>query len=59
MTDHDCLCGCGEKTKGGKFCPGHDQKLRTAIEDAVGGLESLRSIAEGHVGKPISTRPSE
>ena len=59
MTEHDCLCGCGEKTKGGKFCLGHDQKLRTAIEDAVGGLESLRSIAEGHVGKPISTRPSE
>lgn len=59
MTERDCLCGCREKTKGGKFRPGHDQKLRKAIEDAVGGLESLRSIAEGHVGRPISTRTSE
>lgn len=59
MTGHDCFCGCGENTKGGKYRPGHDQKLRKAIEDAVGGLESLRSIAEDHVGKPISTQPSE
>lgn len=58
MAEYDCICGCGEKTKGGKFCPGHDQKLRKAIEGAVGGLESLRSIAEGHVGGPISTRPT-
>jgi len=59
MMDNDCLCGCGEKTKGGKFCPGHDQKLRKAIEDTVGGLESLRTIAERHVGEPISTRPNK
>lgn len=59
MTERDCLCGCGAKTKGGKFCPGNDQKLRKAIEYAVGGLESLRSITEGHLGKPISTRPAE
>lgn len=57
MTDRECLCGCGEKTKGGTFCPGHDQKLRTAIEDAVGGLQNLRSIAEAYVGKQISTVP--
>lgn len=57
MIDCECFCGCGAKTKGGKYCPGHDQKLRKAIEDAVGGLESLRLIAEAHVGRPISTRP--
>jgi hypothetical protein len=28
----ECECGCGEKTKGGEFAPGHDQKLRTALE---------------------------
>jgi hypothetical protein len=59
MIDHECLCGCGAKTKGGKYCPGHDQKLRKAIEEAVGGLESLRSIAEVYVGRAISTKPSE
>lgn len=55
MAGRMCCCGCGEVTKGGKFRPGHDQKLRKAIEDAVGGLESLRSIAEKHLGKSIST----
>lgn len=59
MADHVCYCGCGEETKGGKYRPGHDQKLRTAIEDAVGGLESLRSIAEAHLGRSISTLPSK
>ena len=58
MTERDCLCGCGETTRGGTFCPGHDQKLRKAIEDAVGGLESLLSIAEAHVGKKIVVRPT-
>ena len=50
-----CNCGCGEKTKGGKFRPGHDQKLRSAIEKAVGGLESLKVIVEKHVGREVST----
>ncbi|WP_303470578.1 hypothetical protein [Marinovum sp. 1_MG-2023] len=55
MLENECICGCGERTKGGKFLPGHDQKLRKAIEDAVGGLESLRSIVEVHIGRPITT----
>ncbi|WP_372520235.1 hypothetical protein [Roseovarius sp.] len=57
--DRDCLCGCGEKTKGGKYRPGHDQKLRTAIEEAVGGLENLRTIAEKHLGELITTSASK
>lgn len=24
----DCVCGCGEQTKGGKFKPGHDGRLK-------------------------------
>jgi len=55
MTVAICLCGCGEATKGGKFRPGHDQKLRVAIEEAAGGLESLRAIVEKHLGHEIST----
>ncbi len=51
-----CTCGCGEQTKGGKWLPGHDQKLRTAIENAVGGLESLRAIAEKHLGHEIKVK---
>ena len=50
-----CICGCGEETKGGKFRPGHDQKLRSAIEDAAGGLEELRVIVEKHIGRTITT----
>ena len=48
-----CLCGCGEKPVKGKFLPGHDQSLRVAIEDALGGIERLREIAEAIVGHPI------
>ena len=48
-----CLCGCDGTTKGGKFLPGHDQKLRAAIEAEVGGLDSLRAIAEAHLGRQI------
>jgi hypothetical protein len=55
MTLGRCICGCGEETKGGKFRPGHDQKLRTAIEDAAGGLEPLRVIVEKHIGRAITT----
>lgn len=50
-----CICGCGEITKGGKFRPGHDQKLRVAIEQAAGGLEGLRIIVEKHLGRTVTT----
>jgi hypothetical protein len=49
-----CSCGCDQPTKGGKYLPGHDQKLRAAIEFEAGGLESLRLIVEKALGKEIS-----
>ncbi len=42
----DCACGCGEQTKGGKFLPGHDQKLRKKLETAVGGVALLGKLVE-------------
>ena len=48
-----CFCGCRRLTKGGKFVPGHDSKLLSAILEAVGGIEALRKLAEDHVGRPI------
>jgi hypothetical protein len=36
-----CACGCEKLTKGGVYLPGHDAKLRKAIEKSVGGLQSL------------------
>jgi hypothetical protein len=41
-----CECGCSEQTVSGSFRPGHDQKLRTALEHRVGGLIALRSLVE-------------
>ena len=41
-----CLCGCDGEPKGGDFCPGHDQKLRTEIEKSIGGLGNLKKLAE-------------
>ena len=42
----NCGCGCGERTGGGLFRPGHDQKLRTALEHRVGGLVNLSRLVE-------------
>ena len=41
-----CSCGCGEQTAGGVFRPGHDQKLRTDLEQRAGGLLSLSKLIE-------------
>jgi hypothetical protein len=41
-----CDCGCGGMTKGGWYLPGHDQKLRSAIEEKVGGLLELKALVE-------------
>lgn len=30
----NCLCECGEQTRGGKFLPGHDAKLKARLVDA-------------------------
>ena len=41
-----CECGCGQETKGGDFAPGHDQKVRAALEARVGGLLNLRTLVD-------------
>ena len=50
-----CKCGCGESTKGGRFRPGHDQKLRAEIERRAGGLEELRILVEKALNIRITT----
>lgn len=42
----ECLCGCGGVPTRGEFLPGHDQRLRTRIEDAAGGLGNLWQTAQ-------------
>lgn len=44
-----CACGCKDSTKGGKFLPGHDAKLRAAIEKSVGDLLNLEKIVEAAI----------
>lgn len=39
-----CACGCGETTKGGKFLPGHEQKLRKSMEEKVGGVALMARL---------------
>jgi hypothetical protein len=50
LREFDCACGCGGRTRGGEFLPGHDQTLRTAIETQVGGLLELRALVEKTIG---------
>jgi hypothetical protein len=40
----ECACGCGEITAGGTYRPGHDAKLRAAIEESVGGLLAMDEL---------------
>ena len=39
-----CECGCGGNVNQGLFLPGHDQRLRTSLENDVGGLLALRTL---------------
>jgi len=41
-----CACGCGQETKGGKFLPGHEQKLRKRLEEAVGNVQLLAKLVD-------------
>ena len=50
LRQFDCACGCGGRTRGGEFLPGHDQTLRAAIEAKVGGLLELRALVEKTFG---------
>jgi len=47
-----CACGCGGISRN-KWLPGHDQKLRAAIENEVGGLIELRRIIEERLHRRI------
>lgn len=39
-----CKCGICNESTNGDFVPGHDQKLRTNLEQQVGGLLSLKQL---------------
>ena len=43
----ECLCGCGGHTKGGRFLPGHDAKLKKAlVADARAGKKRAKNKLE-------------
>jgi hypothetical protein len=43
----ECECGCGGHTKGGRFLPGHDAKLKKQlIGQALGGKKRARNRLE-------------
>jgi len=49
-----CACDCGERIAQGRrsrpdFLPGHDQKLRAALEARMGGLKKLKALVEAHL----------
>jgi hypothetical protein len=37
----ECWCGCGNLTSGGRFCPGHDARLKSALLKAYRTDEGL------------------
>jgi hypothetical protein len=40
-----CECGCGSEAAS-EFLPGHDQRLRAALERQVGGVLELRALVK-------------
>lgn len=42
----NCECGCGGTPAKGLFLPGHDQRLRSRLEERVGGLLALRNLVD-------------
>lgn len=52
-----CACDCGGRIGPGPrvneswadFLPGHDQKLRAALEARMGGLKKLKALVEAHL----------
>lgn len=46
-TPTTCLCGCGTATKGGRFNPGHDAKLKyRLISEALAGKKRAEKELE-------------
>lgn len=48
-----CLCGCGMRTKGGTFRPGHDAKLRGKLcsGEKKGNSAQLAFMRKNHYKK--------
>ena len=57
MVPRRCNCNCGGMTKGGWYLPGHDQKLRAAIEEKAGGLLELKTLVEKRLNCSITVKP--
>jgi len=41
-----CLCGCGATTKGGRFRPGHDARLKSDLRAKASGNGRQAASAE-------------
>jgi len=39
-----CYCGCGGATKGGKFVPGHDAKVKGVLRKVLNGEADVHAI---------------
>lgn len=47
----DCTCGCGGKTRGGLFLPGHDARLRGQLVKCIRGEKGHEVVVS--VGGPL------
>jgi hypothetical protein len=48
-----CECGCGGTTRGGRFLPGHDAKLKSQLlaKSRTGRTTRSRQSAQGELRK--------
>lgn len=47
-TPKKCACGCGQMTKGGEFCMGHDSKMKSRLlkEADTGNEKAIATLLE-------------
>lgn len=52
-TKNRCECGCGGNTRGGRFLPGHDAKLKSQLlaKAREGRTARSRQLAEARLRK--------
>jgi len=54
VSGRDCECGCGEKTRGGLWVPGHDAKRKSVLFGIIRGEATPEAKAEAR--KELTTR---
>jgi hypothetical protein len=55
-TPKECECGCGGMTRGGKFIPGHDSKMKSRLLQELSNPETRQAAADTMIERGWATQ---